>query len=328
MAPTPPSWNEVHLYTARLDSEDPAERRAAAEALAACGERGIDPLCRALSDEDEGVRTAVAHALAQLGLPAIRRLTWRLKTGVSSVSCSAAWALGFCGPAAVEALEWARSSLDPTLRRTVAEALQRLALPECVPVLIRMLRDHDWRVRVAVVRALGEIGDERAVQPLCSALRESLVGGSVVLQAVTGGLMLILAAAVLSGLIYSTIVARIGGLLPAIWIGWAFHAYFNRRRAQGELSRAVAEALVRIGERRPSPELRGVLRDLRLIAADRLQQEPATREALQEAARRIQELTDPFTSLPLPAEPNSSADTLPRPGAVPAPAKQSLPRVR
>mgnify|MGYP000400857220 CR=1 FL=1 len=32
--------------------------------------------------------------------------------------------------------------------------------------LLLKLRDRDWRIRAAAARALGEIGDERAVEPL------------------------------------------------------------------------------------------------------------------------------------------------------------------
>ena len=42
---------------------------------------------------------------------------------------------------------------------------------EAVEPLIEALKDEDWGVRTAVAKALGDIGDERAIDPVKKARR-------------------------------------------------------------------------------------------------------------------------------------------------------------
>ena len=53
----------------------------------------------------------------------------------------------------------------------VAMDLAKLG-PPAVPELIRALRDSNWWVRWVAARALGDIGDARAVGPLIAALKD------------------------------------------------------------------------------------------------------------------------------------------------------------
>src|SRR5688500_2010333 len=57
-----------------------------------------------------------------------------------------------------------------------------------VEALCAALRDKEAEVRIAAAQSLGHIGDERAVQPLASALRTCFVGHSARWQLVTGAL--------------------------------------------------------------------------------------------------------------------------------------------
>jgi HEAT repeat protein len=67
----------------------------------------------------------------------------------------------------VRALRYRRS---PEVRRQAAKALGNLAETDAVEPLIAALHDDDSAVRVGAVRALGQIGDRRAVEPLITSL--------------------------------------------------------------------------------------------------------------------------------------------------------------
>ncbi|MDP2857248.1 MAG: HEAT repeat domain-containing protein [Bacillota bacterium] len=55
--------------------------------------------------------------------------------------------------------------------------IERLRQERDVEGLIKELRHEDWRVRFAVARALYDIGDARAVQPLIAVLKDPHVCG-------------------------------------------------------------------------------------------------------------------------------------------------------
>lgn len=57
-------------------------------------------------------------------------------------------------------------------RRRAAEALARYKVPEAIEVLSEGIHDIFWRVRFSSVQALGNTGDEKAIPPLMTALRD------------------------------------------------------------------------------------------------------------------------------------------------------------
>lgn len=59
---------------------------------------------------------------------------------------------------------------DPSRRWKAAEVLARLGDDRAVEPLITALSDEDWRVRQKAAWALGQIGDPRALVPLRHAL--------------------------------------------------------------------------------------------------------------------------------------------------------------
>ncbi|MFH1233644.1 MAG: HEAT repeat domain-containing protein [Patescibacteria group bacterium] len=64
-------------------------------------------------------------------------------------------------------------SWDPHLRKSAAEELGELHDLRAIPPLILALKDEDRGVRIAVVKALGNIDDPKvtALLPLCNALK-------------------------------------------------------------------------------------------------------------------------------------------------------------
>lgn len=69
---------------------------------------------------------------------------------------------------------WGLRSKDPKARENAAEELGRSKSRSAVKPLIAALNDPDEHVRMIVVRALGEIGDPRAADPLLKLLQVSL----------------------------------------------------------------------------------------------------------------------------------------------------------
>lgn len=61
---------------------------------------------------------------------------------------------------------------DRDVRRSAARALGQIGDARAVEPLITALRDESWGVRRDAAKALGRIGDARAVEPLLGALRD------------------------------------------------------------------------------------------------------------------------------------------------------------
>jgi len=201
--------------------------------------------------------------------------------------------------------------------------------PESVEALTDALRDSSGKVRIAAAESLGIIGDPRAVRPLTDALRQCFGGRSARWQVVVG--MVSLLGLIAAGLFWGWLILKIGFIWFLFLAGSAHkkvEAFFNEKRSQTGLCRAITEALERIAERNPTPELRAVVPDLRAIAADTVHQDPRTRAVSREAADRIQSLTEKVKSLPLTSTaPPVTAESLPRAAAAPDPDAATLPRV-
>ena len=132
-------------------------------------------------DKDEDVRGSAAYVLGEIGdKRAVEPLIYALKKDKSKskrVQRSAAAALGKIGDKrAVEPLIDAVNN-DEDVRRSAARALGNLDVDdkrvvELVELLIKALRDEDSDAQSAAAYVLGEIGDERAVEPLIYALKK------------------------------------------------------------------------------------------------------------------------------------------------------------
>lgn len=81
-------------------------------------------------------------------------------------------------PSTIHALLPLMEHSDPNIAQAAVEALGNVKAREAVPGLIRLLTADMW-VQFAVVSALGEIGDARAVGPLLECLNDELINESV-----------------------------------------------------------------------------------------------------------------------------------------------------
>jgi HEAT repeat protein len=73
-----------------------------------------------------------------------------------------------------ELIEDLREASDRTVRREAQQALVRMGSAAVYP-LIGALNDKDWRVREEATRALGEIGDERAVPHIIKMFKDDKI---------------------------------------------------------------------------------------------------------------------------------------------------------
>jgi HEAT repeat protein len=104
------------------------------------------PALESFKQPSPGEQAAIA--LASMGTPAVEPLTSALGDSSPSVRRNAAWAIG-----------------ELTNMRDSERA-------NAVPALTSLLTDSDEWVRMAAVRTLGEIRDERAVEPLMNTLSD------------------------------------------------------------------------------------------------------------------------------------------------------------
>ncbi|MFN3652022.1 MAG: HEAT repeat domain-containing protein [Armatimonadota bacterium] len=169
--------------------------------LAACGPPAAPELVRALSVDDSATWIALM-ALRRMGVDAVPALCDGLVSRFSRTVTSSARLLGEIGNAlAVEPLSRAMLRTEPEVRREAVLALgklgcdgaretlrQAVAAPdlgplaalalvelghgsdELVPPLVRVLQDHDSRVRVRAARALERLAEAEAPLSLRSAL--------------------------------------------------------------------------------------------------------------------------------------------------------------
>lgn len=177
---------DVRALVRLLGSDDWQTRRAAAEAvssLVATGAEGLDTdelfreLIMAVSDKtDAGRRAAAIAALEGIGAPALPALAEALRDGEASTAIALAGLVGQVGGAeAVTLLEPLAESRDTNIATAAISALGRTRHPAAAHLLLRALEREDEWLRFAVVGALGELGDARAVPRLEKLLSEPLM---------------------------------------------------------------------------------------------------------------------------------------------------------
>jgi len=275
-----------------------AEQRCrAASNLRAFGSRAVSPLCCGLYDSDPLVRCTVIQSLGALN-----------------------------DARAVEPLARMLRDVVVPVRIAAVESLTYFNLPRAHKALCYALKDSHDAVRTAAAKALGEVGSIETITPLLQALRDCLVK-----REERGKFAYAI-------LIFPFLVAFVlwGRESPSIWLLTivsvsvlsALAQAYQKRHAQSEVCQAIADALTRIAERIPSPEVRSALPDLQAVANDVLFRNAETRATARRAAQRIEMLTEPLKNLPLPASaPAPDSATLPRAADATAPDVHTLPRL-
>src|SRR6185436_16936805 len=195
----------VAPLVAMLRDRDRAVRDAAIGALLAIGESAVIPLGDCLSDPvltvqelassvlatiadarvlallmaalkspDWIVRMHAAKALGRIQEPeAVASLVPLLQDNVKAVREESSTALAAMGAAALPSLLAALTHAEWLVRLHAVEALGKTRSPEAVdPLLSVLFNDRDRAVREDAIRALGQIGDARALEFLMTAMKE------------------------------------------------------------------------------------------------------------------------------------------------------------
>ena len=171
-----PLQHEINVQTARLSSTDVEERRDAVTRLGAMRRpESSRAAAVALKDPAAIVRATAAHAVLSLGGDEAASLILPLlKDRDEFARREAAYSLGLTrSGAGVEALVAAvESDKKPSVRGAAAVALGQIRSRDGVPALVETLSNEQTPgdVRRESARALGLIGDARAVPALRSAL--------------------------------------------------------------------------------------------------------------------------------------------------------------
>jgi hypothetical protein len=174
------------ILVENLDSRSKDIRLGAIEALGDSGDqRAIIPLTPLLRDPDNEIRWETALALGMFHdeevIPflkeairdrdryvregaalSLQRLSWKPENLLEEgyiLSARQEWdALTRCGSLAVLPLDIASRDKDPEIRLNAARTLGELGSEEAIPVIYRLLRDPDERVRWEAVRAAPKTG--------------------------------------------------------------------------------------------------------------------------------------------------------------------------
>ncbi len=154
-----------------LRDPDRAVRQAAMQALARIGEASILPLGACLLDRDLGVQEAAAEILSQIGdARVLDRLIAVMESPDWIVRMHVAKALGRIGdPRAIKPLMPLLHDKVKAVREDAADALVGIGKP-AVPLLLEALTHDEWLVRLHAIEALGKMRSPEAVEPLLGVL--------------------------------------------------------------------------------------------------------------------------------------------------------------
>ena len=155
----------VPLLKARV-SESMSLRWAAHEALSHLGEFAMEPFLYALKSENKKIREQVIGYLGKMGdarsLAPIKRL---IEDDSLDVRKAAIIALGAMGDP--ESLDLIKKSLEnPKLRLAAVEAIGLFGGDEAYDILLGLLGRDDLNIRISTAKALSQLGDARAIEPL------------------------------------------------------------------------------------------------------------------------------------------------------------------
>jgi HEAT repeat protein len=177
--PQPGAQDPTAVYISSLAASHWKTRWQAAQALGELGDvRAVEPLLKALDDSNQWVRIVAAEALGQVrDRGATETLIYALSDNSIWVRRASVVALGQIGdpratsPLMERLLRPPDSEWPEELHDVIARALGTIGEP-AIKVLIDALDDPDVWVSSAAARALGQIGDSKAIVPLTELMKQ------------------------------------------------------------------------------------------------------------------------------------------------------------
>lgn len=159
---------DLHTLTSGSDEE----REAAVQELSCQGDAFIEPLAALLTGaQDATARWWAARALAEIGgQAAVAPLVQALEDADPDVRACAALALGHIRAGSAAPALVAKLADDSAFVAGIAADALSMIGPPAVEALMASLQAPQASARVLAVRAMGRIGDEQAVEPLCRLL--------------------------------------------------------------------------------------------------------------------------------------------------------------
>lgn len=216
--------------------------------------------------------------------------------------------LGDFGPAAVAPLSQALQDLDAGVLVAAVSALAKINGAEAQALLLVALQSDHPAPRVAAAQHLAEVGGEEVLPALIEAYQRCFLGGSARRQRRWGPLVCLLG----MGAVVGVCACAISGgeavfRLTVQTLGWGGLTWLGVRRKHHDSTR-VLEAVLKVAERHPRPDLRALLPEVRAVINDPLHYERCIRDASRTALARIEVLTATFTNLPLPSASSALGD--------------------
>jgi len=177
-----PQQSPESLTASLLEALGAIDRGERARAIAGAAEM-VDPdlLIEAVADQvDSRRRNAAMDALAKGGARSVPALVRGLRHPDGEVVMFSAGVLARTGsPAAIPHLVSLLDHEDINIAQQVIDSLAQMRSAVAVDALVKVLDRDPW-LRFAAVHALGEIGDQRAVQALAPLFADDGVRGAVI----------------------------------------------------------------------------------------------------------------------------------------------------
>jgi len=160
----------------QLTRDDWEERQAAEKALIAAGKLATDALILAMGSVDQWARKSVISILCRIGdpkaVPALVEALGDPGGKIRRMGVNGLLKLDQKPEELREMLIEASRSDNPRLRANATKVLQAIDDASALEVALRSLKDRDWKVRQAGVKALGKIGGQVALNGLEHALAD------------------------------------------------------------------------------------------------------------------------------------------------------------
>ncbi len=133
----------------------------------------VTQLIDSLKEEDDFITMQSLSMLVEMGDVAVDDLIEGLSNADKNIKKYCVKALGeIMNPNSIEPLIKSLSDDNKWVRREASSALSKMGV-DAVEPLIKCLNDIDWRVKGAAAWALGNLKDDRAVDPLFKLLTEN-----------------------------------------------------------------------------------------------------------------------------------------------------------